>query len=387
MSDNSHTLSAGLVWLMATAIGIAVASNYYAQPLLDTIAAQFGVSHAAAGNIVTTAQMSYGLGLLLLVPLADITERRRLIVLMSLLATAGLIISGLAPDLLFLIAGTALTGTTSVVAQVLLPFGATLADPQQRGKVIGRLMGGLLLGILLARVVSGALSELGNWRYIYWFAALMMFTTTLALARFLPRYTSTNKLGYKALLGSVLRLFIDEPVLRQRAMLGMLSFALFSMFWTPLAFLLANPPYNYSDATIGLFGLVGVAGVFAASLAGRLADAGKGNHGLVIGLITLLTSWLLLYLAPISLIALLLGVLLLDLAVQLVHVSNQNRIYALHPDIRNRLNAGYMTCYFIGGALGSLFAVALFQHFGWHGVVAGASSIALLALLYGLAKK
>jgi predicted MFS family arabinose efflux permease len=159
------------------------------------------------------------------------------------------------------------------------------------------------------------------------------------------------------------------------------------MFWTPLAFLLANPPYNYSDATIGLFGLVGVAGVFAASLAGRLADTGKGNHGLVIGLVTLLTSWLLLYLAPISLIALLLGVLLLDLAVQLVHVSNQNRIYALHPDIRNRLNAGYMTCYFIGGALGSLFAVALFQHLGWHGVVAGASSIALLALLYGLAKK
>lgn len=387
MSENTHSLSTGLVWLMATAIGIAVASNYYAQPLLDTIAAQFEVSNAAAGNIVTTAQMSYGLGLLLLVPLADIKERRRLIVVMSLLATSGLVISGLAPNLTWLIAGTALTGFTSVVAQVLLPFGATLANPQQRGKVIGTLMGGLLLGILLARVVSGALSELGSWRYIYFLAAVMMLVTTLALGRFLPSYTNSNRLPYRQLLLSVLRLFVDEPVLRQRAVLGMLSFALFSMFWTPLAFLLANPPYDFSDATIGLFGLVGIAGVYAASLAGRLADSGKGNHGLLSGLVLMLLSWLLLYLAPVSLIALLVGVLLLDLAVQLVHVSNQNRIYALHPDIRNRLNAGYMTCYFIGGAFGSLFAVTLYQHFGWSGVVLGASTIALLALIFGTNKK
>lgn len=381
MTKQQNVLTQGLVLLMATATGIAVASNYYAQPLLDTIASEFGLSHALAGNIVTTAQLSYGIGLLFLVPLADRLERRKLIIVMSLFATMGLVISGFAGSLPWLLLGTAITGLSSVVAQVLLPLGATLASEQQRGKVIGTIMGGLLLGILLARVVSGGLSSMGSWRYIYWFAAVAMFITTLALARFLPTYHNNNDMSYKQILGSVLSLFVKEPILRYRSILGMLSFALFSMFWTPLAFLLAKPPYEYSDATIGLFGLVGVAGVFAATWAGRLADAGKGDLGTRIGLLALLVSWLLLLNAPSSLIALLLGVLLLDLAVQLVHVSNQNKIYSLHPDIRNRLTSAYMTCYFIGGAFGSWFSVMLYQHYEWTGVTMGATGIALIACI------
>lgn len=381
MTKQQNVLTQGLVLLMAMATGIAVASNYYAQPLLDTIASEFGLSHSLAGNIVTTAQLSYGIGLLFLVPLADRLERRKLIIVMSLFATMGLVISGFASSLPWLLLGTAITGLSSVVAQVLLPLGATLASEQQRGKVIGTIMGGLLLGILLARVVSGGLSSMGSWRYIYWFAAVAMFITTLALARFLPTYHNNNDMSYKQILGSVLSLFVKEPILRYRSILGMLSFALFSMFWTPLAFLLAKPPYEYSDATIGLFGLVGVAGVFAATWAGRLADAGKGDLGTRIGLLALLVSWLLLFNAPNSLIVLLLGVLLLDLAVQLVHVSNQNKIYSLHPDIRNRLTSAYMTCYFIGGAFGSWFSVMLYQHYEWTGVTMGATGIALIACI------
>ena len=387
MTKQQTVLTQGLVLLMATATGIAVASNYYAQPLLDTIANEFRLSHSLAGNIVTTAQLSYGIGLLFLVPLADRLERRQLIVVMSLFATVGLLISGFAGSLPWLLLGTAITGLSSVVAQVLLPLGATLASEQQRGKVIGTIMGGLLLGILLARVVAGGLSSLGSWRYIYWFAAVAMFITTLALARYLPTYHNNNDMSYKQILSSVMGLFIKEPILRYRSILGMLSFALFSMFWTPLAFLLAEPPYEYSDATIGLFGLVGVAGVFAASWAGKLADAGKGDLGTRLGLLVLLFSWLLLFEAPSSLIALLVGVLLLDLAVQLVHVSNQNKIYSLHPDIRNRLTSAYMTCYFIGGAFGSWFSVLLYQLYAWHGVVIGACSIAIIACFFGFRSK
>ncbi len=381
MTKQQTVLTQGLVLLMATATGIAVASNYYAQPLLDTIASEFGLSHSSAGNIVTTAQLSYGIGLLFLVPLADRLERRKLIIVMSLFATIGLLISGFSTNLPWLLLGTAITGLSSVVAQVLLPLGATLASDQQRGKVIGTIMGGLLLGILLARVVSGGLSSMGSWRYIYWFASVAMFITTLALARFLPSYHNNNDMSYRQILVSVFGLFVKEPILRYRSILGMLSFALFSMFWTPLAFLLAKPPYEYSDATIGLFGLVGVAGVFAATWAGKLADAGKGDLGTRLGLLSLLVSWVILFNAPMSLVALLIGVLLLDLAVQLVHVSNQNKIYALHPDIRNRLTSAYMTCYFIGGAFGSWFSVMLYQHYEWTGVVMGATGIALIACI------
>jgi len=382
-STTPTILTQTLVLLMATATGIAVAGNYYAQPLLHTIAAEFGLTQASAGAIVTTAQLSYGLGLILLVPLADILERRRLIFIMLMLASIGLIISGFAPSLPWLLFGTALTGLSSVVAQVLVPFAATLAAPEQRGRVIGILMGGLLLGILLARVVAGGLSTLVNWRFVYWMAALAMFIVAIAMTRALPRYRADSLMSYKQLLISVVALFVEEPILRHRALLGFISFSLFSMLWTPLSFLLSKPPYEYSDAVIGLFGLAGAAGVIAASWAGRFADAGKGKLGTRLGLLALLLSWIPLYFGQVSLIALFAGVLLLDLAVQLVHVSNQNVIYALRSEIRNRLNAGYMTCYFIGGAFGSWLSVNLFQHFGWTGVCIGAAILAGFGIIIG----
>ncbi|MBH3311083.1 MFS transporter [Pseudomonas mosselii] len=382
------TLGRALILLMATATGLAVASNYYAQPLLHSIAQQFGLSTASAGTIVIAAQLSYGAGLLLLAPLGDLFEQRRLIVTMVLIATAGLVISACAPSLPWLLLGTALTGLFSVVAQVLVPMAAALSAPEQRGRAVGTLMSGLLLGILLARTAAGFMAELGGWRSIYVLAAVLMAISALALYRSLPRHHSHAGLKYPALIGSVFRLFVEEPVLRLRSLLGLLAFSLFALFWTPLAFLLSNAPYHYSDAVIGLFGLAGAIGALAANWAGRLADRGKGPLGTTVGLVALLLSWVPLGFAQQSLVALLVGVLLLDLAVQLVHVSNQNAVIVLRPEARTRLNAGYITCYFIGGALGSLLGTQLFEVRGWDGIVVAGLVIGALALVvWGLAER
>lgn len=373
-------LSRALILLMATATGLAVASNYYAQPLLHSIAQHFGLTTATAGSIVIAAQLSYGAGLLLLAPLGDLFEQRRLIVSMIAISTVGLLISAFAPNLVWLLIGTTLTGLFSVVAQVLVPMAAGLSDPAERGRVVGTLMSGLLLGILLARTAAGFMASLSDWRSIYLLAAALMALSAIALAKALPERHQHAGLKYPALIGSVFRLFVDEPVLRLRSLLGLLSFCLFALFWTPLAFLLAAEPYHYSDAVIGLFGLAGAAGALSANWAGRLADRGRGSLGTTVGLLALVLSWVPLAFAQSSLVALLVGVLLLDLAVQLVHVSNQNAVIALRPQARNRLNAGYITCYFIGGALGSLLGTQLFQAHGWNGIVVAGLVIGSVAL-------
>ncbi|WP_462382754.1 MFS transporter [Pseudomonas sp. Marseille-QA0892] len=378
-TDNVH-LSRWLVLLMAVATGVAVASNYYNQPLLHTIAERFELSFSQAGAIVTTAQVSYAIGLLLLVPLGDLLERRRLIVSMTVVAATGLAISASATSLGWLLLGTALTGLFSVVAQVLVPFAATLAAPEERGRVVGTVMSGLILGILLARTVAGALSAVGDWRTVYMLASALMLIVAIALRFALPRYQQSVGLSYPRLLGSVFTLLRDEPVHRVRTALGAMSFAIFAIFWTPLAFMLASEPYGYPDGTIGLFGLAGAVGALAANMAGRMADKGKGALATTLGLLTLLLSWVPLAFAQNSLLALLIGVVLLDLAVQLSHVSNQNVVYKLRPEARSRLNAGYMTGYFIGGSLGSLLSAMLYQHFGWLGVTAAGFAIAAGAL-------
>ena len=273
-----------------------------------------------------------------------------------------------------------MTGLFSVSAQVLVPMAASLTDPQSRGRVVGTLMSGLLLGILLARTVAGALSSAGDWRTIYLVAAALMTVSAIALFCALPNHHQSAGLSYPKLLGSVFKLFVEEPVLRLRSILGLLTFSLFALFWTPLAFLLAVPPYSYSDAIIGLFGLAGAVGAVAANWAGRMADRGKGQLATTVGLLALLACWLPMAFAGHSLLALLIGVLVLDFAVQLVHVSNQNAVFKVRPAARNRLNAGYITCYFIGGALGSLVGAQTYPVYGWNGIVIVGAAVATLAL-------
>jgi predicted MFS family arabinose efflux permease len=374
-------LSPLLVAIMAVATGIAVASNYYPQPLLPTIAEVFRLSHAGAGFIVTIAQAGYGLGLLLIVPLGDLLERRGLVVGMSLLTAAGLFAIGAAPGMGVLLAGTFLTGLFSVVVQILVPFAATLAAPEERGKVVGTVMSGLLLGVLLARTVAGALAQLGSWRIVYWVGGVAMILVAAVLGRVLPRHHEPAGLSYPRLLGSVFGLFRDEPVLRLRAILGGCSFAAFSVLWTSMGFLLAAPPYRFSPGVIGLFGLAGVAGALAASFAGRLGDRGHGQRVTGWCLAILLASWGVMAWAGQSLAALVAGILLLDLSSQAVHISNQSAIYRIRPEARSRLTAGYMTSYFTGGAVGSLVSAAAYGHAGWAGVVAAGGVVSALGLV------
>ncbi|AWQ04859.1 MFS transporter [Bordetella bronchiseptica] len=383
MSPARARLTAPIVLLMSVATGLAVASNYYAQPLLHTIGAEFSLTTATAGAIITVAQLSYAVGLILLVPLGDLYERRTLIALMTALSAVGLLLSAFSPGIGWLMLGTAVTGLLSVVAQVLVPFAATLAEPHERGKVVGAVMSGLLLGILLARTIAGALADLGSWRTVYWVAAILMLLMSMALWRVLPRSVNPTRLSYPRLLASIVQLYAQEPLLRARSVLGALLFAAFSMLWTPLTFLLSGPNYGYSNTTIGLFGLAGAIGAYGANRFGRLNDRGQGNRSTRQGLLLLLASWPLLAWGTHHVAPLLAGVLALDLAIQAVHVTNQSAIYRLRPEARSRLTAGYMTSYFLGGAAGSLLSAWIYAHAGWLGVTAAGALTSLAALLYG----
>lgn len=381
MTKTTQGLSPTLILLMSVATGLAVASNYYAQPLLDTIARAFNLSASSAGFIVTAAQLGYAAGLLFLVPLGDMFERRMLIVSMTLLAAGGMLITASSQSLTMMIVGTALTGLFSVVAQILVPLAATLASPEKRGKVVGTIMSGLLLGILLARTVAGLLASLGGWRTVYWVASVLMVVMALALWRGLPKVKQENHLNYPQLLASVFSLFTQDKLLRTRALLGCFTFANFSILWTSMAFLLAAPPFNYSEGVIGLFGLAGAAGALGARPAGGLADKGKSHLTTSAGLVLLLLSWAAIWYGHVSVLALIVGILVLDLTVQGVHITNQTVIYRVKPEARNRLTAGYMTSYFIGGAAGSLISASAWQHAGWSGVCGIGAIVAALNLV------
>ncbi len=380
MTSPRPGLNSALVALMSIATGLSVACNYYVQPLLATIAQTFGLSFHQAGFIVTTAQLGYAAGLLLLVPLGDMLERRGLIVIMSLLAAGGMVITALSDSLMVMLLGTVLTGLFSVVAQLLVPLAASLAAPEKRGKVVGTVMSGLLLGILLARTVAGGLAQLGGWRVVYWVASVLMVMMALALWRWLPRSKPSTPLNYGQLLRSIFILFAQHPILRTRAITGCLAFANFSVLWTSMAFLLSSSEWNYSEGEIGLLGLVGAAGALAARQAGSLADKGKARLTTSAGLLILLASWGIIAFGAHSLIALIIGIILLDLAVQGVHITNQSVIYRHMPEARNRLTSGYMTSYFIGGAVGSILSASAFQTAGWYGVCAVGALLTLINL-------
>ncbi|MEO3792431.1 MFS transporter [Nonomuraea sp. B10E15] len=365
----SGGLSPGLLLLMSVATGLAVAGNYFAQPLLDLIGQELGVGPSLAALTVTAAQAGYALGLILLVPLGDLMERRRLAVALYAATAVFLLVSATAADGTVLLVSTALTGLASVGAQVVVPFAATLAAPAERGRVVGTVMTGLMLGLLLARTASGTLSELGGWRTVYWVNAVLMALTAVLLRIFLPRLGDHGgRLTYPELLRSTVAMFRYEPLLRWRAGIGALSLASFSVLWTALTFLLAGSPYEWTESAIGLFGLVGVAGALTATVAGRLADRGLVQIVTGAGTVLLAVSWLAIAAGARSVIWLLAGVIVLDLAHQAVLNSSQNVVYALRPEARNRINSAFMTSFFVGGAMGSALTSVAWVHGGWTGV-------------------
>jgi predicted MFS family arabinose efflux permease len=278
-------------------------------------------------------------------------------------------------------AAAAFVGLLSVVAQLLVPFAASLAHDDERGKVVGTVMGGLLLGILVARTIAGYLAELGGWPTVFWVAAGLMLVSAVALRLRLPRFHSEAGLTYPRLLASTFALVRDEPVLRLRMIYGVMSFGAFSVLWTSIAFLLAGAPYHYSTGTIGLFGLIGAAGALAANAAGRLADAGHERFTTGATAVLLCVSWWPVALGRHSLLALIIGVIVLDLAVQGLHISNQSQIYRLRPEARARITSAYMTAYFTGGAAGSALSTAAYVHSGWTAVCLVGATFGALAIV------
>ncbi|NUW44380.1 MFS transporter [Nonomuraea rhodomycinica] len=379
-------LPRGLLLLMSVATGLAVAGNYFAQPLLDLIGRELEVAPASAALLVTAAQAGYALGLILLVPLGDLMERRRLAVTLYGATAVFLLVSAMAPNGAVLMVSTALTALTSVGAQVVVPFAATLADPAERGKVVGTVMTGLMLGLLLARTASGALSELGGWRTVYWAGAVLMALMAVLLRAFLPRLGGDGaRQSYLGLLRSTVAMFRLEPLLRWRAGMVALSLATFSVLWTSLTFLLVGAPYAWSESAIGLFGLVGAVGALTATVAGRLADRGLVQVVSGAGTVLLVASWAAMAAGASSLGFLLAGVVVLDLAHQAVLNSSQNVVYALRPEARNRINSALMTSMFVGGAAGSALASAVWARGGWTGVcVLGAALSAGTVVLWVL---
>lgn len=375
-------ISPGLVRLLAVAIAVTVANLYYAQPLLDSLAVDFGVSPGSAGLVVTTAQAGYALGLVFLVPVRDIARPRPLLVALTAVAAAALAASAVAPTLAVLGGIAVVVGLASVTVTMLVAHAATLAGDDQRAGVVGTLLGGLLLGVLVARGYAGVVAGLLGWRGVYAASAVLMIATAAVLYRRLPASPPELPLGYRAQLWGVLRTASAQPVLRWRALGGGCAFGAFGCFWTTVTFLLARR-YQLTQLQIGLFALLGVAGAASAILAGRCltARSRRQRWPITAALSALLVaSFVPLSLGDDRLGYLIAGVILMDAALQALNTANQAVIYDLLPQARARVSTVYATSMFAGGAAGSALGAQAYQHHGWAGATITAAAFAVTAL-------
>lgn len=374
-------LPAGLVWLMAAASGATVANLYYNQPLLGDIGAALGASGSALGLVPTLTQVGYAVGMLFIVPLGDSLERRRVIVTMNMLVALALVGVALAPTLHWLVAASFVVGVTTIIPQLLVPFAAHLAPAAQRGRVVGTVMSGVLIGILLSRTAAGFVGTHLGWRAMFWIAAGLMLVSAGVLRFTLPSQPPMASMPYPQLLRSLIHLARTEPVLRLHAVLGALSFGAFSVFWSTLALYLQSLPQRYDAQVAGLFGVVGVAGAAVAPLVGRYADQRGDRRINGAAIVVLLLSFVVMWPLGRWLWGMALGVVLLDLGVQANQISNQTRVYSLRPEARSRLNTLYMVTYFAGGAAGSWLGTFAWTHWGWTGVCASGAALCVVALL------
>jgi predicted MFS family arabinose efflux permease len=369
--------------LLAFTAGAVVANLYYAQPLLPEIGRTFGIVNGRVGFVSTAAQTGYAVGLLFFVPLGDVIERRKLIVALTVAVALSLAAAAGAPTIGFLIVASFAIGVTTVVPQVVIPFAAGLVDPSSRGRVVGRVMGGLLIGILAARVVSGAIGAVASWRVVFALAAILMAILAIALSRVLPTEAPRDHVPYGTLMRSLITVVKTQPIVRDAGAIGALCFLAFSAFWTTLAFRLQLGPLHYGSAVAGGFGLVGIVGASAAPLVGHRADKTTPRHTVGIGLAIVVASFLLFALAGATLAGLIIGVILLDAGMQAVGVSNQTRIYRLPAAEHSRLNTVYMVTYFVGGSIGSALGVWAWERWKWAGVCGVAlASVGAAALVY-----
>jgi predicted MFS family arabinose efflux permease len=366
---------------LALSVGAIVANIYYVQPLLAAMARTFAVSASVIGLVAMLTQVGTAIGMLIFVPLGDSHERRALLTM--LLSGACLALCGVATaqNLIWILIASFAVGLCGAAVHIIVPFAAQLAPENSRGRVLGTVFSGLLLGILLARTFSGVLASFFGWRAVYWIAALVMLSLMLLLRAQLPKLPRQSDLSWPALMRSLVDLVRDHPALRESAFLGAALLCVFSAFWTTLVFLLQTPPYHFGSSVAGLFGLVGAAGALCAPLVGRFADRRGPRFTILLALLTTLASFLLLGALGKMMAGLIIGVILLDVGVQSGHVANQTRIYALDPGARSRLNTVYMFCYFSGGSFGSWLGALCWQYQGWAAVCALGLAVMAIALV------
>lgn len=382
--NSKDQLSPLVLWTLTVATGLVVANIYYSQPLLGDIAQAFKVSNGAAGQLAMLTQIGYATGLLFIIPLADMLKRKKMMLIDFAFVVASLLLAASAQQIWVLGISSFLIGLTSVIPQILVPMVAHLAKPEERGKKLGTVMSGLLIGILLSRTLSGFIGEHFGWRAVFYIAAGLMIVMWVLIGLIAPEVEPDYEGNYGSLMKSLLSLVKQEPQLRLAALRGGLCFACFSAFWTTLTFLLREPPFNEGSAVAGAFGLIGAFGALAASLIGRLTDKISAKVLITYTLVLLLVSFIIFALFSRSWAGLIVGVILMDMGVQATHIANQSIIFALNPNARNRINTVYMVTYFVGGALGTFLASRLWSSYHWAGVCAIGISLSALALVIHL---
>lgn len=368
------------LWIMTIATGLVVANLYYNQPLLEDIVRTLHTTRAKAGQVSVLTQIGYATGLFFLAPLADMVKRKRLMMIVFIFIILSLLLTAFAPTIGVLIFASFLIGATSMIPQILVPMAAHLAKPSERGKKIGVIMSGLLIGILLSRTFSGYIGEYFGWRAVYYIAAGIMLLMWLMIGLFLPEVEPDYKGTYRQLMTSLAHLVKHEPKLRLAALRGALCFACFSAFWTTIVFLLKQN-FDMGSKEAGEFGLIGAFGAIAAGLMGRLSDKMDAYKLSGFTLLLILISFIIFIFSAHSIAGLIIGVIIMDMGVQATHISNQSIIFALKPEARNRINTVYMVTYFIGGSVGTFFATQLWKSYQWNGVCITGITISIITLV------
>ncbi len=377
----NQKLSRTDIILMAFCTGLIVANIYYCQPLVVLIAKDFNLTETVAGRITYLTQIGYALGLFLLVPLGDMFERKKQILLITGLAIFALLLAAVSHTFFVLEIASVLIGACSIVPQLILPLAANLSTDENRGANIGMIMSGLLVGILASRAVSGSIGYWLDWRAVYFIAAAICALLIILMARRFPQSYPNFKGTYRELMRSMFGYIKSQPALRETSIINFLAFAIISAFWTTMVLFLANPPFNFQTLQIGLFGIAGAAGALAAPLVGKLSDGGNPRKNLMIGFILQLVSVGLFYFTGSHLYLFIIGIILIDIAQQAIHVTNQTRIYTLIPEARNRLNTIFMSVSFIGASCGSALGLWLWGQGGWALFCYGMTGITIINIL------